>query len=315
MGLASGVASGPRTIAPSERGRRRPHDLCDTTCEEKILRCYEMAAVMLDHCAINGEIGSGKTSVAKILGEASGRGIVNAGTILRETAAALGVTALEANRMAERDDELDARIDQVLLELGQSNSSLIFDSRVSWYLLPSAFKVHLIVDPDIAARRLFAGRDSKVEKYRSVEEAKHAAEERYQSERRRFYHRHGIDIARLRNYDLVLDTSDAEPASIAAEIQVAWAARRSDYPLRVSPRRVRQLQEPTDAWAQSNIAESADRYPAIIYSRPNLFARQMGPLAQALSQGEMLVPALLIDEDPGASPTLTAAEWKSPGWT
>jgi predicted cytidylate kinase len=283
--------------------------------EKGILRCDEMTIMMLDHCAINGEIGSGKTSVAKILGEASGRGIVNAGIILRETAAALGVTTLEANRIAERDEELDAQIDQIILDLGQSKSSLIFDSRMAWYILPSAFKVHLIVDPDVAARRLLVGRDSKVEKYRSVEEAKCAAEERYQSERQRFYHRHGIDIARLRNYDLVLDTSDAEPTSIAAEIQIAWATRRADYPLRVSPRRVRQLQESGETSAPSTIAVGTDRYPAIIYSRPNLFARQMGSLAQALSQGELLVPAILADEDHNASPALTAAEWKSPGWT
>jgi CMP/dCMP kinase len=267
-----------------------------------------MAAMMLDHCAINGEIGSGKTSVAKVLGQASGREVVNAGRILRDTAAALGVTALEANRMAERDEELDTRIDRTLLELGQSKPSLIFDSRVAWYILPSAFKVHLIVDPDIAARRLLAGRDSRVEKYRSVEEAKRSAEERYQSERRRFYHRHGIDIALLRNYDLVLDTSDAEPASIAAEIQVAWAARRSEYPLRVSPRRVRQFQEPVDVPAPGAAAEASGRSPAIIYSRPNLFARQMEPLDQALRHGELLVPALLADEDHGANPSLTAAE-------
>jgi CMP/dCMP kinase len=271
-----------------------------------------MAVTMLDHCAINGEIGSGKTSVAKILGQAVGRQIVNAGSILRETAAALGVTALEANRMAEQDEKLDDHIDQVLLELGQSSSSLIFDSRVAWYILPSAFKVHLIVDPDIAASRLLAGRDSKVEKYQSVEEAKLAAEERYQSERRRFYQRHGIDIARLRNYDLVLDTSDAEPASIAEEIHQAWAVRRAEYPLRVSPRRVRQLQESTPA--ADTGTDGTDGYPAIVYSRPNLFARQMGPVDQAVILGERLVPAILADEDHSASPALTAAKWKSPGW-
>lgn len=267
---------------------------------------------MLAHCAINGEIGSGKTSVAKILGRASGREIVDAGRILRDTAASLGVTALEANRMAERDEKLDDHIDQVLLELGQSRSSLIFDSRMAWYILPSAFKVHLIVDPDIAASRLLAGRNSKVEKYQSVEEAKRAAEERYQSERRRFYQRHGIDIARLRNYDLVLDTSDAEPASIAEEIHDAWAVRRAEYPLRVSPRRVRQLREPISA--PDTATEGTGRFPAIIYSRPNLFARQMGPVDQAVSLGERLVPAILADEDHSASPALTAAEWKSPGW-
>jgi CMP/dCMP kinase len=267
-----------------------------------------MAVKMLDHCAINGEIGSGKTSVAKILGQTSGREVVNAGSILRETAAALSVTALEVNRIAERDEDLDARIDRVLLDLGQSNSSLIFDSRVAWYILPSAFKVHLIVDPDIAARRLLAGRDSKVEKYRSVEEARRCAEERYQSERRRFYRRHGIDIALLRNYDLVLDTSDAEPASIAAEILAAWDARRAECTLRVSPRRVRQFRERADVSWPGPVTTASDRYPAIIYSRPNLFARQMGPLDQALKQGEFLVPAVLADEDHSANPALTAAE-------
>jgi cytidylate kinase len=233
---------------------------------------------MLEHCAINGDIGSGKSSVAKILGATSGRGVINAGSILREMAAALGVTALEVNRMAERDKELDARIDQVLLEFGRSKSTLIFDSRVAWHILPSAFKVHLIVRPDIAAHRLFAGRDSNVEKYGSIEEAKRAAEERYQSERWRFHHRYGIDIARLRNYDLVLDTSDAEPASIAAEIQVAWASRRPDIPLHASPRRLRQIQEPTEASAPSAVGDCTDRYPAIVYSRPDLFDRQIGPL-------------------------------------
>src|ERR1700683_1907152 len=265
-----------------------------------------MAAIMLDHCAINGDIGSGKTSVAKILGQASGREIVSAGSILRETAVALGITALEVNRIAEQDERLDIRIDQILLELGESKPSLIFDSRVAWYILPSVFKVHLIVDPDVAARRLLAGRDSKIERYRSVEEAKCSAEERYQSERRRFYRRHGIDIARLRNYDLVLDTSDAHPASIAAEIRMAWTARRAEYPLRVSPGRVRQLPGSVDLSGQDSVAEDSGSYATIIYSRPNLFARQMGPLNQALRKGESLVPALLADEDHCAHPALTA---------
>jgi hypothetical protein len=112
----------------------------------------------------------------------------------------------------------------------------------------------------------------------------------------------------LRNYDLVLDTSDAEPTSIAAEILGAWDARRAEFPLRVSPRRVRQFREPADVSAQGAVREASDRYPAIIYSRPNLFARQMEPLDQALRQGEFLVPALLADEDHSANPALTPTE-------
>lgn len=195
-----------------------------------------MAVTVFGHCAISGEIGSGKTSVAKLLGHASGREVVHAGSILREAAAALGVTVLEANSIAEQDEDLDLAIDEILLKFGRSNSSLIFDSRMAWYILPSAFKVHLIVNPDVAAQRLVIGRASEVERYRSLEEARRCAEQRYQSERRRFDRRYGVDMALLSNYDLVVDTSDAEPNSVAVEIQAAWAARQPEYPLRGGPR-------------------------------------------------------------------------------
>src|ERR1022692_2154526 len=253
-----------------------------------------MVVMMVCHFAINGEIGSGKTSVARRLAESSGRAMVNAGDIMRRMAAARGLTTLEANRVAEQEHAIDAQIDKILVDFERSGSSLIYDSRVAWYLMPTAFKVHLIVDPDIAARRLFSGRNSAVEAYRSIEEAKSSAEERYQSERQRFYCRYGIDISRLSNYDLVLDTSDASPGSVAAEIESAWAAQHAnECALRISPRRVRQLQGAAGVSRSYIIGPSGSSYPSIIYSRPNLFTMQMESFTKALSRGEFLMPASL----------------------
>jgi CMP/dCMP kinase len=191
---------------------------------------------MMCHLAINGDIGSGKTSVALLLSQSTGRAMVSAGEILRKMAAEREITALEANHIAERDDAVDTEIDHALVDLARSKNCLIYDSRIAWYLIPGAFKVHLTVDPEVAASRLLAGRSSAVEAYRSIEEAKRSAEERYACERQRFYRRHGVDIALRSNYDLVLDTSDASSAAVAAKVESAWSVRDpSRHPALANP--------------------------------------------------------------------------------
>jgi len=181
-----------------------------------------MADVMTSHFALNGDIGSGKTSVATLLSRSCGRPVISAGDVLRKLAAERGITALEANYMAERDDSVDAEINRILVDHACSGSSLIYDSRIAWYLIPDSFKVHLTVDPEVAARRLQVGRASVVEAYLSVEDARQAIEKRYQSERRRFFRQHGVDITQHSHYDLVMDTSDMSADSVAAQLESAW---------------------------------------------------------------------------------------------
>jgi cytidylate kinase len=184
-----------------------------------------MAGGTMCHLAINGEIGSGKTTVARMLAGSCGREVVSAGDILRQLAEVRGITALEANHLAEQDEDVDARIDAILIDLSRSRANLIYDSRIAWHLLPAALKVHLTVDPDVAAERLFSSRKSAVEAYLSIEDAKQSAERRYQSERRRFRGRYGVDVSLETNYDLVLDTSEAPVESIVAKIRHIWTRR------------------------------------------------------------------------------------------
>jgi len=140
----------------------------------------------MNHIAISGDIGSGKSSVAELLSRLLHWQVARAGEMQRSTAASFGLTTLQANRLAEAEPALDEKIDNRLMALGKSQDEMIFDSRIAWHLIPDAFKVHLIADPEVAARRVLKRSISAVERYTTLAEAIKAAEERYQSERSRF---------------------------------------------------------------------------------------------------------------------------------
>jgi cytidylate kinase len=255
------------------------------------------------HIAISGEPGTGKTSVARSLAGAYGLEVVSTGELQRSMAASMGLSTLEANYLAERDSAFDRKIDDALVSAGKSQAPAIFDSRLAWHFVPSAFKIHLMVDPHVAAERLLKVRTSGVEKYVSIEDARIAAEERYQSERRRFLATYNVDIARLRNYDLIIDASDATVSSIVAEIQTVLDGQvQGENRLRVSPRRViptgnciRKISHaPGD---KPSVAAGDWQYPVVGYARPFVYLlRGYAALSEALRSGADLVPAFLEAE-------------------
>lgn len=267
------------------------------------------------HITLSGDIGSGKSSVAGVLSAALGFRLAGVGQLQRAMAARSGLTTLEANRLAEVVPQLDDLIDDEIVELSRGSVETIFDSRMAWHLVPSAFKVHLIVEPGIAAARLYRHRVSQTESYRSRDHAQAAAEERFCSERTRFAARFGVDISQLRNYDLVIDTSDVPLDTVVSEIVAAFAGYWGEAPaLRINPRRVKPLPQPL-AWPPA--ATDDVRCPVIGYLRPRLFLLRSGA-SDADLQSDVLISAVLgaegdelaarlVSEDrsfvlPGASP-------------
>lgn len=236
----------------------------------------------MQHVTISGDIGSGKSSVARGLARVLGYSLASAGQLQRSMAAARGLTTLEANRLAEQLPQLDDMIDDAIIGLGHSGDPTVFDSRMAWHLIPSAFKVHLIVDPAAAAARIYSDGAGRTESYESIAHAQSAADERYGSERRRFRARYGIDISLLRNYDLVIDTTHVPPRAVVAEIRAGLAGYRSSpATLRLSPRRVRTLPE-------ANVPQpfrcDSGGYPVVGYRRPDVFLLDAG-LWEAPSTG------------------------------
>jgi cytidylate kinase len=167
--------------------------------------------------AVAGQIGSGKTEVSRELHKRTGWELISAGGILRRMAVERGMSLLGLNEYAKMDPSIDREIDNYLASLAESPESLIIDSRLAWHFLKEALKVYLIVDPSVAAERVFKA-DRSDETHPTPETARANNAERQRLERERFISLYSVDPANWRNYDLILDTTTASPAEIASII-------------------------------------------------------------------------------------------------
>ena len=55
--------------------------------------------------------------------------------------------------------------------LAEATEPLVVDSRLAWHFLPAAVKVHLVIDPEVAAGRVLDREGARAEQYGSVAEA------------------------------------------------------------------------------------------------------------------------------------------------
>lgn len=161
--------------------------------------------------AISGELGSGKTVLGKLLSDRLGFSLISIGSVQRTLAEEHGMTTIEFNKYMESHPEIDQEIDKKVEEYGKSNVNLILDSRVAWYFVPQAFKLHLIVDMNIAATRIFKDNVRKNENNKSLQDTIDNIIIRKESEVKRFKNQYDIDINDIKNYNIIIDTSFVSP--------------------------------------------------------------------------------------------------------
>jgi CMP/dCMP kinase len=113
---------------------------------------------------VNGDLGSGKSTVSIELANRLGLRRISIGDLYRQMAEERGMTALQLNLHAELDDAVDGTVDKLQQEIADSGEQLVVDSRLAWFFFTDAFKIHLITDPTVAARRVLARPSSEVER-------------------------------------------------------------------------------------------------------------------------------------------------------
>ena len=187
---------------------------------------------------LNGDLGSGKSTVSRLLSERLGIRRISVGDLYREMARQRGLTALQLNLHAELDDKIDFYVDQLQKDIAAGGEQLIVDSRLAWFFFRDALKVHIIADPVVAAERALSRPGDTVESYRSVGDAIERIAERSESERARFLGRYGADKGDWANYDVVLDSTSASPAEIATRIERAYHAPSGATTVYLDPRRL-----------------------------------------------------------------------------
>ena len=244
---------------------------------------------------INGDLGGGKSTVSKLLAAQLGIRRISVGDLYRAMAAQRGMTALQLNLHAELDDKIDHYVDQLQGDIAASGEQLVVDSRLAWHFFTDALKVHLITDPTVAAQRVVGRPAEPVESYASVEEARSRLASRSESERIRFLTQYGADKTRLRNYDLVCDSTRATPDQIVERIVEYLEAPPGEAlrplchldPLRIHP----------TARVRPSEALEAQEPIAVGYASPSFFVIDgHRRLNFAIRAGRTLVAATLVAE-------------------
>ena len=198
--------------------------------------------------SLAGDLGSGKTTVTDLLLAATGAERYSTGKIMRELAAARGMSIDEFNKSIEGDRAVDRMIDDGLKALSDDPRDLVIDSRMAWHFTRGTFRVYMTTEPEIAAARIMAaGREG--ESFKTLDEAVSRIAARRESEVKRYSEFYGVDITDFSNYDLVIDTSFAAPEAISDGIlssYARWLADPATPQCFVCPRRLRYPDDPPD---------------------------------------------------------------------
>ena len=166
---------------------------------------------------LTGDLGSGKSSVSKILCS-KGYDYVTVGKLFREEANRRGVTVEQLNKMAETDPQIDATVDNMQTEMGKLKDNTIFDSRLAFHFVPDSYKVYMMVNLHEAASRIYSDKTRVSEVHRSLKTTEDDIMYRRGLEIARYKQKYGADYSDYHNFDLIVDTTCITPEVVANTI-------------------------------------------------------------------------------------------------
>ena len=167
--------------------------------------------------AISGDIGSGKSTLCKILSEELGFPIVSIGKLNREKAESLNMSISDFSNYMLSHPEIEEEFDNAQKAYENSDENVIIDSRLGFHFVPSAISIYLKVSTYDAALRIFKEKREK-EKYETKADCMIAIDSRAKSERQRYWNKYRVDIQDELNYDFIISTADKTPEEIAQKI-------------------------------------------------------------------------------------------------
>jgi cytidylate kinase len=167
---------------------------------------------------VSGIVGSGKSTVSKMLAERLGYDYFSVGGIMRQMAIERRVHLKELTEEAKTDGGLiDKELDERQIEIGKEKDDFVMDSRLGFHFIPNSFKVFLYVSEEEGARRIFSAARGE-ESYSDFSEALSNMKKRISSEKQRYRQYYKIDFPEGCNFDLRIDTTNVTPEAVVENI-------------------------------------------------------------------------------------------------
>lgn len=166
--------------------------------------------------SITGDLGSGKSTVAKRMCEKLGFEYFSTGKIQRKIAEERGIDTLQLNQLCGSDKSVDDLIDGRLRQMNvDGTTDIILDSRLAWFFVGKSFKVYLTALHTVAAERVFNDDKRVGEPVGNQMEVLNNLLERQRMENERFKDFYNADCFNLDNFDIVVDSSKSTVDDIA----------------------------------------------------------------------------------------------------
>lgn len=167
------------------------------------------------HISITGDLGSGKSTVAKELCKVLNYNYLSTGLIHRQLGQEKGMNTLEFNKFADENKEIDDYIDQKLIDINDQSEPYVLDSRLAWHFVKKSFKVYLMAAPEVAAVRVLKDKERIGEPSGpDVADKINELQERRSIESYRFEKIYDIKPDLFNDFDAIIDASSASVSDV-----------------------------------------------------------------------------------------------------
>jgi CMP/dCMP kinase len=162
------------------------------------------------HISITGDLGSGKSTVAKELCRILGYKYLSMGQLQRQLGQERGMNTLEFNKFTDNNKEIDDYIDQRLKDVNTQSEPHVLDSRLGWHFVKQSFKIYLMAVDEVSASRVLVdgkriGEPLALDIKAKIKEQS----ERRKIESDRFEKNYGVKPSIFKDFDVIIDSSTA----------------------------------------------------------------------------------------------------------
>jgi predicted cytidylate kinase len=158
---------------------------------------------------LSGCVGSGKTTVGKLLANKLQYNFISIGNRTRQFAETKGLSIVQFQELCLTNPEMDKQIDFEFSNECNDSENLIIDYRLGFKFIKNAYHIFLKISEETAIERIKSA-NRNAETFETISQ-------RNESFKNQFLNAYGVDYTMPKNYDLIVDVEQFKDAEEVVE--------------------------------------------------------------------------------------------------